>query len=634
MSFAQEPPVKYGVVSEEEVKMRLYPKDTSAAVVILADYGYLHFPNPLSQKFTLERVTRIKILEKGGLEWANVEIPYYHKSASSKEEVSSIAGTTYNWEKGQVVKVPLGPDAIFDLKKNGALHVKKFAMPAAKEGAVLDITYSIASEFISNLTEWSFQSAIPVAHSEFRAHIPEYYNYRPYVLGFEPLLINEVKAGVLPSGKTKTKEYRWVLKDAPAITQEAHTTTIEDYVTRIEFQMMSIRLPGEYAERLSLTWNGFVQALLEEESFGRMLETADFYQPEILKFKDIRDPVDRIAAVQEFVKNNVKWNGYDGVLATQSFRKTLASKTGNVADINLLLMAILKSTGLPVQPVLLSTRDHGMVPRHSPIPEKFNYVVGYLEIGARKFLLDATEPVLPFGMLPDRCLNEEGWMVSKPGTIWVPLQSSEKTMSFLTADVQVQPDGVLSGKGKESFKGYYGVDLRKAIQAAGEAKGLNAQPGPVQKVQREKLAIQNLADYKKPLNLEYDIVSEGSFDENGIIYLQPMLFKAQVENPFKLSTRKYPVDFGYPLEEVYMCSFTLPEGYVVEELPKNILVSLPENGGSFTYALEVAENKIKVTSKLNIAKPIFLAQEYALLKEFYNQIIAKHAEQIVLKKKV
>ncbi|RNI26865.1 hypothetical protein [Rufibacter latericius] len=48
LSFAQEPPVKYGVVSEEEVKMQVYAKDTSAAVVVLADYGYLRFPNPLS----------------------------------------------------------------------------------------------------------------------------------------------------------------------------------------------------------------------------------------------------------------------------------------------------------------------------------------------------------------------------------------------------------------------------------------------------------------------------------------------------------------------------------------------------------------------------------------------------------
>ncbi|RNI26864.1 DUF3857 domain-containing protein [Rufibacter latericius] len=581
----------------------------------------------------LERVIRIKILKKGGLEWANVEIPYYQKSASLKEEVLHLAGATYNWGNGQIVKTELENTAILDEKKAEAWYMKKVAMPAAKEGSVLDITYSIASEFIYNLKDWSFQSSVPVAHSEFRAQIPQYYNYRPFLLGFEPLLVNEVKAGVLPSGKVKTKEYRWVMKDVPAITPEAYTTTIEDYVTRLEFQLLSVNLPNVSSGRLALTWIGFADALLEEESFGQLLEKADFYQPEVLKFKDIRDPVERIAAVQEFVKNQVRWNGQDGFLATQSFRKTLSTKTGNVADINLLLIGILRTTGLAVQPIILSTREHGMVPRHTPIQEKFNYVVGYIQIGEKKFLLDATDPILPVGMLPDRCLSGEGWMVSSPGGGWVSLQTSEKSMSFLTADVQVLPDGLLSGKGKESFKGYLGAGMRKAILAAGEASKLEAHAGANQRIRREKVLVQNLTDYRKPLSLEFDVASEGSLAGSELLYLQPMLLKAPIENPFKLTTRKFPVDFGYPLEEVYMCAFTLPEGYVVEELPKNLKLILPEDGGTFTYALEVAENKIRVTSKLAIARPLFKAEEYGLLKEFYSQVIAKHAEQVVLRKK-
>ncbi|MBD0260582.1 MAG: hypothetical protein ICV83_33105, partial [Cytophagales bacterium] len=43
-------------------------------------------------------------------------------------------------------------------------------------------------------------------------------------------------------------------------------------------------------------------------------------------------------------------------------------------------------------------------------------------------------------------------------------------------------------------------------------------------------------------------------------------------------------------------------------------------------------NVIQVTSKISLRKSLYLPEEYAHLKEFYHQIVSKHAEQIVLKK--
>ena len=104
------------------------------------------------------------------------------------------------------------------------------------------------------------------------------------------------------------------------------------------------------------------------------------------------------------------------------------------------------------------------------------------------------------------------------------------------------------------------------------------------------------------------------------------------ENPFKVTERKYPVDFATPMETTYLSTFTLPAGYKVEESPKNLLLSLPENAGRFMFTVAVNGNTVQVVSKITIRKPVFYAEEYAALREFYNQIVSKHAEQIVLKK--
>ena len=87
-----------------------------------------------------------------------------------------------------------------------------------------------------------------------------------------------------------------------------------------------------------------------------------------------------------------------------------------------------------------------------------------------------------------------------------------------------------------------------------------------------------------------------------------------------------------PREESYLFNYTIPQGYKVEEQPKNVVLALPEKSGQFTYSVTTVGSTIMVTSKVVISRPSFNAADYPYLKEFYNQVVAKHAEQIVLKK--
>lgn len=77
----------------------------------------------------------------------------------------------------------------------------------------------------------------------------------------------------------------------------------------------------------------------------------------------------------------------------------------------------------------------------------------------------------------------------------------------------------------------------------------------------------------------------------------------------------------------------MPDGYQVDELPQAKVLSLPSNTGRFTYSVTQAGNLLNVISNFQINKSIFTQEEYPGLREFYNQVVAKQAEQIVLKKK-
>ena len=138
----------------------------------------------------------------------------------------------------------------------------------------------------------------------------------------------------------------------------------------------------------------------------------------------------------------------------------------------------------------------------------------------------------------------------------------------------------------------------------------------------------------KATKASYDMTLKDNVMDGGeMLYFNPMLTFAVEENPFKLKERKYPVDYNYPYEYIYSASFEIPENYAIEELPENLSLALPEKGGRFSYTMSANGNTINLTSQLKISKYLFLPEEYAGLKEFYNLLIDKMAAQVVLKKK-
>lgn len=76
----------------------------------------------------------------------------------------------------------------------------------------------------------------------------------------------------------------------------------------------------------------------------------------------------------------------------------------------------------------------------------------------------------------------------------------------------------------------------------------------------------------------------------------------------------------------------MPEGYAVDEVPASKLMTLPENTARYVFNTTVNGDMITVTSMLSINKAIYTQLEYPNLREFYNQVVAKQAEQIILKK--
>lgn len=261
-----------------------------------------------------------------------------------------------------------------------------------------------------------------------------------------------------------------------------------------------------------------------------------------------------------------------------------------------------------------------------------NYVIACAEIDGKKYLMDATDPFCSIGILPFRCLNNRGRLIGENHSEWINLQPIKGSKAGLMADLTLTEEGVLEGNVKEAYYDYKNISMRKKIG--------NDTIAYTEKLESDyedwnisDIEFLNTDEPSKPLKINYSVEMENYANMEGErIYLNPIMKYQTESNPFKLEKREYPVNFGHPLLVNYLIVINIPENYIVEEKPNAAVVKLPENGGIYSYRISDSGKKIMVTYKFKIDKDQFLPVEYLSLKEFYNHVIAKEKQIIVLKR--
>jgi hypothetical protein len=657
--FAQKSPIKFGEISLEDLKMRIYDKDSSASAVILCDYGQSEIVYNQSTGFSLnfERITRIKFFNKDGFDWANFSIPLYH-DGSTDEKITGLKALTYNLENGKIVQTKAKSDGFFKEQVNANLDLMKITVPNVKEGSIVEITYKINSDFLFNFWDWEFQSTIPTQWSEYRSSIPEFYHYDKYMQGYIGLDINESKE--VPSSITittsertggqgfssvkssfntdkidfKEEKSRWVAKNVPAFKAEPFITTYKDYISKMNFEMAYTKFPEQPIKPIMGSWEEINKKYTESEDFGKAITGNGFLKKTVEELMvGTTTNQERIVAIHNFVKQNFTWDGASRKSLDGTLKKVFENKKGNSAEINLLLGSMLDKAGFTVYPILVSTRDHGFIRESTPVSSQFNYALCLVELEGKQIFLDATDKLLPLGVLPERCLNGNGFVVSKMGHRWSKLSSPIKTKSYFSAELVCEPTGEMKGKISLDRTGYSALLGRKKYFSKTENEYVKDFVG-THSWEVSKSEFKNAKEFNESFKETHDVViSDHATSSGEMIYLNPFVSMQEMENPFKAEKRDYPVDFGSPLERLYVSRISVPKGYVVEELPASQIFVLPGNGAKYLFNIATIGDAISITSNLQINKSLFLQEEYPDLREFYNRVVAKQAEQIVLKKK-
>ena len=653
--IAQKSPAKFGKTLDSDFKYKLCPIDSSADAYYIFDFANVHFvyDSHLGWTWQMERHSKIKIVNDNGKDYANIIIPYY-EGRKSKEDIYKLEGYTYNQVNGKVEKTKLSKDQIFDEDVTDFIKREKISMPSVKAGSVIEISYTIVSDFLAYLRDWEFQKDIPVLHSELYIGFPEYYKYNINMKGYESLAVNENTnetgsatiqyrsdnssgGSSISSQIVSYKVYKkhMVALNLPAFKDEPYVTTMENYRSAIEFELASIQYTGAKYQEFTSSWDAVVSYFLKHDYFGFKLDHAGFARSDI---KDLvekyPDADERLGAIYDMVKSRITWDGSYGMYSQRGLRDVYNDRNGSAMDINFILINLLRAADIQAYPVVLSTRKNGMIFPTFPTVDKFNYVIAMAVVKGKQILLDATDPYCPAGILPTRCLNGRGRVIDKNINTWVDLKSEIPTSNITFYNLSLHEDGNFKGNISNMMIGYSSMQFKaKRDEAQSLDKMIEDLQADYPGLAVDSFDIKGLdkkvgdvtANYNVNINDRSDVIGD-------LISFNPLFFDKLDENPFKLEERKFPVDFTYPFGEKIIIHIIIPEGYTVEALPEKLGVSTPEKDALFTYSAARNGNSINLNVSFQINKTIFLPDEYKIIREFFARMVAKESELITLKK--
>jgi len=625
-------------VTRSDLETNFYAKDTTANAIVLYEYGNSYVDNNNFELYT-EIKKKIKILNRKGFDKATIK-EYLYYEGSKHERMNHISATTFNLESnGSITSTRLDKKDVFEEKYNDRYNITKFTLPNVKEGSVITYSYTVSTPYMYKYREWKFQDDIPKLYSEYRTSIPANWEYNIKLVGFKKLYKHDMekKARCLEGGNgtyADCTETVYIMKDIPAFIEEDYMTTINNYLSRIEYELKTFKSFDGRVENITKTWKIADKEIKAMPEIGKQLGKRGM-------LKDILDnsitneenPLKKAKAIYKYVQDNYIWNGKYQMFKDVSVKDLVKNKSGKASEINILLYNLLDDNGIKVMPVLLSTRNNGLPTQLYPVISDFNYLLVQATINNKTYLLDATNKYLSFGEIPFKCLNHYGRLMDfKMGSYYIDIVPEKTSVVHYRVELNLDENKNLTGTIDSKTSGYHALPLKRSYFGNKqdylkdyENKYTNITFLDHSVTTKDKTSF----DFSENFDVEYQV--ENIADN---LYVNPFLFKFFTENPFKLQERTYPIDFGYKDAYLYNVKINLGKNYEVLDRPTDVSLTLPNNKGMLILSSQIHDNAVLLFLKINFNDSFYGPEYYDYLKQFFAKIVdIQNNALIVLKKK-
>jgi hypothetical protein len=621
-AFCQTSISEFGQFSGAEFDMKECSFDKTADAVVLFDQATSTYNDEYN--LITDRRIRFKILKEKGIERGDIHVRFYNKDRF--EFIGRVDATIATPDaSGKITWNNLEQKSIYTRKLNEIYSEMVFAMPNVKVGSIIEYKYQSVMQHYGGLRDWYFQEEIPVVLSSYHLYIlpNTVFNYVVKKSSF-------MEMTVVPNRDNGSVLYE--MKNIPGLRDEAYITSYRDYLQRVSFQLSSYNRNGSEV-KFSNNWKELNREFMDDRDFyGQIKKNV----PALASFKTVSanhtDAYDRMKFIYDYVRQNFTWDDVYSLYASASLKTTIEKNRGSSAELNLLLINLLKDADLDVYPLLVSDRDHGRVDTSFSMISQFDKVVAYVNIDNKGYVLDATDSYTPANMIPSELLNTIGFLVDKKNYGFIHLEDeANRRIRSIHINNNIEADGTVKGNAGVGLASYarvgkaeqYNSNKQKYIDLfANSMSGLKIDSFKITGLEADTAVLYH------DISFNYPATKSGSY-----YLVNYNLFTGFEKNPFVADYRFTDIDFGTKYTYLLDGTFTVPDQMVVDALPKNMTLRTDDSMMLTSRELTKAGNTIEVKIKVVINKSRYDADDYLAVKSFFGKMVDMLSEPIVLKAK-
>jgi hypothetical protein len=143
-------------------------------------------------------------------------------------------------------------------------------------------------------------------------------------------------------------------------------------------------------------------------------------------------------------------------------------------------------------------------------------------------------------------------------------------------------------------------------------------------------SLDNLKEADKPLIVGFDVTLPDFTSSVGSRRLVPLaVLEMGDRNPFQHETRKHPVYYHYPFQEIERVTLELPAGMTVETAPAPRLEQ--PAFGHYESTWEKKANTVVLTRTFAVLGVFFKTDYYPALRDFYSKAATGDQDNVVLR---
>lgn len=595
-----------------------YPN--AGAVILLDDEKFEILPDYTA---TDETHFIVKILNDRGKHYGEVELDY----DSTYEKVELEYARTIRPDK---TVVSVGDKHVRDVSRylNYPLYsnarVKIISMPEVTEGSIIEYKAKWHISKLINKRDFSHHYGIqgyePYLNQKLTVVVPADYefNFKSYNPGY-----TNYKVDFSPEIKEvdNKRVYTWEFKNAPEIIVEPSMPPWQEIVPSLSLSSFN-----RWEEIYDWWWNLTKDKVNVDEEIERKVK-------ELTKGKKTEE--EKTKAIYHWVASKVRYvaveygqAGFEPHSAIEIFK----NKYGDCKDQAMLLIAMLRCSGISAHPVLIGTKGCWVLDEEFPVLT-FNHAIVEAEVDGKTVFLDPTAETASFGDLPtsdqDRkvlVFYERGGRIEK-----IPLFPSEHNKISKTMEIRIDKDETISATREVKTSGMYDQSQRAWLKYT--------KPVLVQEELKEKIntitpggellnyRISNVEDLNQPVEIRMEFKGPKFLTRAGKNRLLPK-FGSLSASLVSKERRNFPVDFQALCVNETRIRVELPSHLTVKFMPPPIVKDTPW----FTYIYEHTFSKglISFEERLIDKKSSVSVEEYPEFKEVCEELTRQTDEQVIL----